>query len=125
MFFYKIFEDFNNDLCLWKSEVTTIKNGKIFIISLNIAHIWKKKFFQNLITTCTIHYVNLVIFLHLVLNLDTFFKNFDFLEIFILSFFFEEDLLLIWRVDICVDKNIYLLLYLLLDKCVLIYCIGC
>ena len=35
--FYRIFEKFNNDLHLWKSEVT-IKKGKIFNISLNIAH---------------------------------------------------------------------------------------
>ena len=37
-FFHKIFEKFNNDLYLWKSEVATIKKGKIFNISLNIAH---------------------------------------------------------------------------------------
>ena len=41
-FLYKIFKEFKNDLYLWKSEVTTIKKDKIFDISLNIAHFWKK-----------------------------------------------------------------------------------
>ena len=56
-FFYKICEEFNNDSYLEKSEVTTIKEDKIFNISL---------------TTYTIHCVssNLMIFLHLVLNLN-------------------------------------------------------
>ena len=77
-----------------KVRLQQLRMAKYSILA-SILHIFEKKFFQNLITTCAIHYVNLVIFLYLVLNLDTFFKNFDFLEIFILSFFFEEDLLLI------------------------------
>ena len=40
-FFHKIFEEFNNDLYLSKSEVTTIKKCKIFNISLNIVNFWK------------------------------------------------------------------------------------
>ena len=32
-----IFEEFNNDLNLWKSKVTTIKKGKIFNISLTFS----------------------------------------------------------------------------------------
>ena len=33
----QIFEEFNNDLYLWKSKVTTITKGKIFNISLNFS----------------------------------------------------------------------------------------
>ena len=80
-FFYKTFEKFNNDLYLWKSEVTTIKKGKIFNISLNIAHFSKFVFLQSLISTCTIHCVNLMVFLNLALNLETYFKNVTFWKI--------------------------------------------
>ena len=48
-------------------------------------------FLQNLIPTCTIHCVNLMIFLYFALNLEAFFKNRDFLEKFILSFSYEQD----------------------------------
>ena len=41
-FSYKIFEEFNNDLYMWKGEVTTIKKGKMFNISLNIAYLSKQ-----------------------------------------------------------------------------------
>ena len=41
-FFYKIFEKFNDDLYLWKSEVIPIKKRKIFNNSLNIEHFSKK-----------------------------------------------------------------------------------
>ena len=75
VFFYKIFEEFNNDLYLWRSEVTTIKKGKIFNISLlNMA----LPFLQSLIPTCTIHWVNLMVFLYLALNLETYLKKCDF-----------------------------------------------
>ena len=43
---------------------------------------------QSLTPTCTIHCVNLMIFLYFALNPDIFFKYCDFLEKFILPFFF-------------------------------------
>ena len=61
-------------------EVTTIKKGKIFNISLNITQFRKKKFLLSLIPTCTIHCLNLMVFLYLALNLETFFNKCDFLE---------------------------------------------
>ena len=57
------FDEVNN-LYLYKSKVTTIKKGKIFNFNLNITYF-------------TIHCVNLMIFLYLVLNLDTSFKKCD------------------------------------------------
>lgn len=47
-FVYKIFVEFN-DLYLWKSKITTIKNGKIFNINLNqsISHIFPIFFLTN------------------------------------------------------------------------------
>ena len=87
-FLTKIFEEFNNDLHLWKSEVTTIKKDKMFNISLNVAHFsFLFLFLQSLIPTCTIQCVHLTVFLYLALNLETFFKKCDFLEKFILSLF--------------------------------------
>ena len=86
-------EKFNNVLYLWKSEVTTIKKGKIFNISLNIAHFSIIFFLQSLVSTCVIHCVNLMVFLYHALNLETYIENCDILENFILSFCFEEDLL--------------------------------
>ena len=71
-FFYKIFKKFNNDLYFHKSEARTIKKGKIFNISLNIAYF---SFLQTLISTCTIQCVNLMVFLYLALNLETFQKR--------------------------------------------------
>ena len=83
--FYKIFEKFNDDLYLWKSEVTTINKGKIFNISLNM-HIF---LFFFLTKPCAIHFVTLMVFLYLALNLETCFKKCYFLQNFILSFLFE------------------------------------
>ena len=88
-FFYKIFEKFNNDLYLWKSEVATIKKGKIFNISFNIAHFSFLFFLTEphiylYNTPCKSHgffYVLLWIWKH--------FKKCDFLKNFILSFFFR------------------------------------
>ena len=37
-FVYKTFKEFNNNLYLWKNEITTIKKNKIFNISVSIAH---------------------------------------------------------------------------------------
>ena len=37
-FVYKTFKEFNNNLYLWKNEITTIKKNKIFNLSVNIAH---------------------------------------------------------------------------------------
>ena len=76
-----------------KVRLQQLRMAKYSILA-SVLHIFEKKILSKP-RTCTIHYVNLVIFLYLALNLDTFFKNFDFLEIFISSFFFEEDLLLI------------------------------
>ena len=55
-FFYKILDKFNNDLYLWKSEITNIKKGKIFnkINSIKKS-IFLKMFLQSLIPTCAIH----------------------------------------------------------------------
>ena len=89
-FFCKTFEEFNNDFYVWKSEVTTTKKGKIFNISPNIAHFLIK--FSYRASCLTVQYtVNLMIFLYFALNLETLFKICDFLEKFILSFFFEQD----------------------------------
>ena len=60
---------------MWRSEVTTIKKGKIFHISLNIAHFSIFFFLQNLISTCKIYCVNLMVYLYLALNLETYFKK--------------------------------------------------
>ena len=35
---YKTFKEFNNNLYLWKNEITTIKKNKTFNISVSIAH---------------------------------------------------------------------------------------
>ena len=40
-FVYKTFKEFNNNLYLWKNEITTIKKNKIFNISVSIAHFWQ------------------------------------------------------------------------------------
>ena len=57
----------------------TLKKSKIFNISLNIAH-FSFFFLKSLIPTCTIHFVNLMLFLCLALNLETLFKKCDILE---------------------------------------------
>ena len=75
-----------------KSEVTTVKKDKIFNISHNIAHFSFFFFLQNLIPTCTIHCINLVIFLYFDLNLEAFFRKCDFSEKFVSPFLFEQDL---------------------------------
>ena len=62
-----------------------------YLILASILHIFQKKFLTEHHTYCTIHCVNLMIFLYLALNLDTLFIKCDFLEKFILSFFFEQD----------------------------------
>ena len=68
-----------------------MEKGKIFNISQYL-HIFRLIYFlQNLIPSCTIHCVNLLILLYFALNLETFFKQCDFLEKFILSFYFEHD----------------------------------
>ena len=77
-----------------KNEVTTIKKGKIFNISLNISHL---SFFSYRASYLLVKYsVNLMIFLYITLNLETFFQKCDFLQKFSLSlifffFFFEQD----------------------------------
>ena len=73
-----------------KGEDTTIQKGKIFIISLSIAHC--SKIFSYRASYLLVHYVDLLIFLYLVLKLNRFFKKCDFLEKLTLSFFFEQDL---------------------------------
>ena len=89
--FYKVFEEFDNDHYFRKSEVTTIKKSKTFNISLNIAHF--SIFFSYRASYLLVQdTVNLMVFLYLALNLETFLKKSDFLEKFILSFFFEQDL---------------------------------
>ena len=70
---------------MWRSEAITIKKGKIFNISLNIVHFF---FLWSIIPTCAIHCVNLMVFLYLALNLETFFKKC--LEKFIFSYFFNK-----------------------------------
>ena len=37
-FVYKTFKEFNNNLYLWKNEITTIKKNKTFNISVSIAY---------------------------------------------------------------------------------------
>ena len=67
-----------------------LRKAKYSILA-SILHIFQKKFLTEHHTYCTIHCVNLMIFLYLALNLDTLFIKCDFLEKFILSFFFEQD----------------------------------
>ena len=73
-----------------KMRLQQSKKVKFSILAL-ILHIFQFLYLQNLIPTCTIHCVNLMIFLYLALNLETFSKKGDFLEKFIISFFFEQD----------------------------------
>ena len=67
---------FNSDLFLWRSEVTTIKKDKIFTISLNIAHFSFFFFFflQSLIPTSWFFYILFWIWKYFSKNV-TFWKN--------------------------------------------------
>ena len=78
-----------------KVRLQQLRKEKYSILA-SILHIFQKPFLQNLMPTSTIHCVNIMIFLYLVLNLDTFFKKRD-MEKFILSFFFEQDLFIQWH----------------------------
>ena len=71
-------------------EKVRLQQLRIFNISLNIAH-FSKKILTEPHTTSAIYCVNLMIFLYLALNRDTFFKKLNFLEKLISSFFFEQD----------------------------------
>ena len=57
----------------------TLKKSKIFNIA-SILHIFLFFFLKSLIPTCAIHFVNLMLFLCLALNLETLFKKCDILE---------------------------------------------
>ena len=85
---YKIFEEFNNYLYMWKCEVITIKKGKIFNISLNIAH------FPIILSQHHTYLYNMLCkshgFLISYFGSGNIFKKCDFLEKFVLSFFFQH-----------------------------------
>ena len=57
-----------------KVRFEQLRKAKYSILA-SISHICQKKFLQSLTHTCTIHCVNLMIFLYLALNLETFLKN--------------------------------------------------
>ena len=67
-----------------------MNKGKIFNISLNIAHFSKK--ISYIASYLLVQYtVNLMVFLYLALNMEKKFRKCGLLEKFILSFFFEQD----------------------------------
>ena len=72
-----------------KVSLQQLPKKKIFNTSLNIA-LFSFFFLQNLIPTCAIHHVNLMVFLYLALNMEKFYKNVTSCD-FILPFFFEQD----------------------------------
>ena len=56
-----------------------LRKGKYLTLA-SILHNLKKKILLSLISTCTIHCPNLMVFLYLALKLETFFNKCDFLE---------------------------------------------
>ena len=75
-----------------KVRLQQLRKTKYSILA-TILHIFLFFFFlQNLIPTCTIHCINLVIFLYFDLNLEAFFRKCDFSEKFVSPFLFEQDL---------------------------------
>ena len=86
-----MFEEFNNDLYLRKSKATKIKKTKIFNTSHNIAHLSifvltePHTYMYNIL--CKSHDL-----LYFALILEKKIKKCNFLQILILSFFFEQDL---------------------------------
>ena len=75
-----------------KVRLQQLRKAKYSILA-SILHIFNF-FLQSLIPTCAIHCVNLMVFLYLALDMEKCFKKCDFLEKFILSFLFEQDLTL-------------------------------
>ena len=81
---------------IWeKVRLQKLRKPKYSILA-TILHIYQFLFLQSLIPTCTIYCVNLMILLYFALILEKNFKKCNFLQILILSFFFEQDLYEVW-----------------------------
>ena len=57
-----------------------LRKGKYLTLASILHNLKKKKILLSLISTCTIHCPNLMVFLYLALKLETFFNKCDFLE---------------------------------------------
>ena len=73
------------------AKLLQLRKAKHSILS-SILHIFQKMLLKGPYT-CTIHCINLMIFLYCFKSGHLVFKKCDFLEKFILSFFFEQDLM--------------------------------
>ena len=79
-----------------KVRLQKLRKAKYSILA-SILRIFQKPFLQSLIPTCRIQCVNMMDFLYLVLNLDTFFEKCDIIEEFISSFYFEQGSFMQWH----------------------------